>query len=251
MNHILVIFFFIYVQISQVYFWFPSLFFGPTKTPQPGTVGGLLGFIPNYCIPGHVTEPATDCCTIYMSNPSAEEPLKTKDVGSWENLGPLESWLDQAVMTWTLRSIGISSAEFWGLLSPPKSTFHSAESFFCQHISRFKSESSLIHHFHVIRIPFFFRHILTSTMSRRVWWVHRPPAAVQWWETTGLWAQGGEDAKVCRGDLQVLGLVRWPFFWCFLHLLKKKTWKNMGEVGLKFKNIHSPWKNRFLFNGIP
>eukprot|EP00435_Cladocopium_sp_Y103_P015490 s1698_g3.t2 len=30
------------------------------------------GFIPNYCIPGH------DCCTIYMSNPSAEEPLKTK-----------------------------------------------------------------------------------------------------------------------------------------------------------------------------
>ncbi|CAK9092659.1 Probable glycosidase C21B10.07 [Durusdinium trenchii] len=36
------------------------------------------GFIPNYCIPGHVTEPATDCCTIYMSNPSAEEPLKTQ-----------------------------------------------------------------------------------------------------------------------------------------------------------------------------
>lgn len=36
------------------------------------------GFIPNYCVPGHVTEPATDCCTIYMSNPSAEEPLKTK-----------------------------------------------------------------------------------------------------------------------------------------------------------------------------
>mmetsp|Transcript_85164 Transcript_85164/g.150673 ORF Transcript_85164/g.150673 Transcript_85164/m.150673 type:complete len:538 (-) Transcript_85164:99-1712(-) len=36
------------------------------------------GFVPNYCVPGHVTEPATDCCTIYMSNPSAEEPLKTK-----------------------------------------------------------------------------------------------------------------------------------------------------------------------------
>ncbi|CAJ1393576.1 unnamed protein product [Effrenium voratum] len=36
------------------------------------------GFIPNYCIPGHVTEPATDCCTIYMSNPSAEEPLATQ-----------------------------------------------------------------------------------------------------------------------------------------------------------------------------
>lgn len=36
------------------------------------------GFVPNYCIPAHVTEPATDCCTIYMSNPSAEENLKTK-----------------------------------------------------------------------------------------------------------------------------------------------------------------------------
>jgi len=36
------------------------------------------GFVPNYCVPGHVTEPATDCCTIYMSNPSAEEPLKTQ-----------------------------------------------------------------------------------------------------------------------------------------------------------------------------
>jgi len=34
------------------------------------------GFVPNYCIPGHVTEPATDCCTIYMSSPSAEDPLK-------------------------------------------------------------------------------------------------------------------------------------------------------------------------------
>ena len=32
----------------------------------------------DYCIPGHVTEPATDCCTIYVSNPSAEQPLKTK-----------------------------------------------------------------------------------------------------------------------------------------------------------------------------
>ncbi|CAJ1426365.1 unnamed protein product [Effrenium voratum] len=36
------------------------------------------GYVPNYCIPGHVTEPATDCCTLYVSNPSAEEPLKTQ-----------------------------------------------------------------------------------------------------------------------------------------------------------------------------
>eukprot|EP00441_Pelagodinium_beii_P045766 CAMPEP_0197623200 /NCGR_PEP_ID=MMETSP1338-20131121/3252_1 /TAXON_ID=43686 ORGANISM="Pelagodinium beii, Strain RCC1491" /NCGR_SAMPLE_ID=MMETSP1338 /ASSEMBLY_ACC=CAM_ASM_000754 /LENGTH=657 /DNA_ID=CAMNT_0043193095 /DNA_START=6 /DNA_END=1979 /DNA_ORIENTATION=- len=34
------------------------------------------GYTPNYCIPGHVTEPATDCCTLYISNPSAEQPLK-------------------------------------------------------------------------------------------------------------------------------------------------------------------------------
>jgi hypothetical protein len=34
------------------------------------------GYKPNYCIPGHVTEPATDCCTLYISNPSAEKPLK-------------------------------------------------------------------------------------------------------------------------------------------------------------------------------
>lgn len=34
------------------------------------------GYKPNYCVPGHVTEPATDCCTLYMSNPSAEKPLK-------------------------------------------------------------------------------------------------------------------------------------------------------------------------------
>jgi len=27
---------------------------------------------------GHVTEPATDCCTLYISNPSAEEALKSK-----------------------------------------------------------------------------------------------------------------------------------------------------------------------------
>ena len=36
------------------------------------------GYVPDYCIPAHVTEPATDCCTLYVSNPSAEEPLKTK-----------------------------------------------------------------------------------------------------------------------------------------------------------------------------
>eukprot|EP00931_Biecheleriopsis_adriatica_P109696 TRINITY_DN8395_c0_g1_i1.p1 TRINITY_DN8395_c0_g1~~TRINITY_DN8395_c0_g1_i1.p1 ORF type:complete len:673 (-),score=121.42 TRINITY_DN8395_c0_g1_i1:3-2021(-) len=36
------------------------------------------GYTPNYCIPGHVTEPATDCCTLYISNPSAEKPLKEK-----------------------------------------------------------------------------------------------------------------------------------------------------------------------------
>jgi len=34
------------------------------------------GYTPNYCIPGHVTEPATDCCTLYISNPTAEKPLK-------------------------------------------------------------------------------------------------------------------------------------------------------------------------------
>ncbi|CAK9018806.1 unnamed protein product [Durusdinium trenchii] len=36
------------------------------------------GYVPDYCIPGHVTEPATDCCTLYISNPSAEEGLKSK-----------------------------------------------------------------------------------------------------------------------------------------------------------------------------
>lgn len=36
------------------------------------------GYLPDYCIPGHVTEPATDCCTLYISNPSAEEALKSK-----------------------------------------------------------------------------------------------------------------------------------------------------------------------------
>mmetsp|Transcript_56631 Transcript_56631/g.132048 ORF Transcript_56631/g.132048 Transcript_56631/m.132048 type:complete len:371 (-) Transcript_56631:228-1340(-) len=34
-------------------------------------------FLPPYCIPGHVSEPATDCCTIFMSSPTAEEYLKT------------------------------------------------------------------------------------------------------------------------------------------------------------------------------
>lgn len=36
------------------------------------------GFVPPYCIPGHVTEPATDCCTIFMSSPTAEDYLKKK-----------------------------------------------------------------------------------------------------------------------------------------------------------------------------
>jgi len=36
------------------------------------------GFLPPYCIPGHVSEPATDCCTIFMSSPTVEDYLKTR-----------------------------------------------------------------------------------------------------------------------------------------------------------------------------
>uniref|UniRef100_A0A7S0FNA9 GH16 domain-containing protein n=1 Tax=Pyrodinium bahamense TaxID=73915 RepID=A0A7S0FNA9_9DINO len=36
------------------------------------------GFVPPYCIPGNVKEPATDCCTIFMSHPTSEKYLKTR-----------------------------------------------------------------------------------------------------------------------------------------------------------------------------
>eukprot|EP00933_Yihiella_yeosuensis_P041890 TRINITY_DN3630_c0_g1_i2.p1 TRINITY_DN3630_c0_g1~~TRINITY_DN3630_c0_g1_i2.p1 ORF type:complete len:584 (-),score=60.89 TRINITY_DN3630_c0_g1_i2:277-2028(-) len=35
-------------------------------------------FLPPYCIPGHVTEPATDCCTLFMSSPTSEEYIKQR-----------------------------------------------------------------------------------------------------------------------------------------------------------------------------
>lgn len=36
------------------------------------------GFLPPYCNPGKVTEPATDCCTIFMSHPSSEHYIKSR-----------------------------------------------------------------------------------------------------------------------------------------------------------------------------
>eukprot|EP00440_Ansanella_granifera_P009978 gb/GFBE01010820.1/.p1 GENE.gb/GFBE01010820.1/~~gb/GFBE01010820.1/.p1 ORF type:complete len:521 (+),score=77.56 gb/GFBE01010820.1/:1-1563(+) len=35
------------------------------------------GWEPDYCWPGHITEPATDCCTKYMTDPDKEQQIKS------------------------------------------------------------------------------------------------------------------------------------------------------------------------------
>jgi len=53
------------------------------------------GFVPPYCIPNNVREPATDCCTIYMSHPTSEHSIRSRAYFDIEYIKVFEPTGDQ------------------------------------------------------------------------------------------------------------------------------------------------------------